>query len=56
MVAFVVLGFLYEGLKAFREHLRIREINERKQRLPLNHNKEKYYGEVQPLVGNVLFR
>eukprot|EP00794_Sanderia_malayensis_P016200 gene16200-17830_t len=50
MIGFLVLGFLYEGLKALRERLREREANMRMQANFDLHNNLKSYGERQPLA------
>ena len=50
MVAFVLLSICYEGLKAFRETIRIKELAQRRQS---PHGK--MYSESHPLVETVRF-
>lgn len=54
MIAFMILGIVYEGLKAFRETIKIKELMGRR-KSSLHHNNLKTYGETQPLVDHVKF-
>ena len=54
MIAFMVLAILYEGLKAFRETVKIKELAERRKK-SMNNGMLKMYSETRPLVDRVEF-